>query len=589
LSPEPLARLHAPLLVLLVLTAGVFLAALPVPYRLETDTAFQVKSILQWRAGDSPTPATLLLPDPADLGRDSLAWSNWWPPAFPFLAAPLAALGLPIAAALRGTAFLLFLAGSLGWLRLAGRLESRRGVLLLFAVSLAAYAMTLGGASSLRSTDLLSYAAGPWLFLLALTPGARETPVRLGLAGLALGASYGVRYSLFLVALPLLLFLAGIELLQAGRPARVRMARLAVLGTGFALPVVLLLAFNLRQSAETDEAVSGSRTAWTLEKAPPLSPAFEALSFAGAPGLALFQNDPWMTHVAFFSDARLPALRGLDDTARRAVKSALALPATLALAWGLVRARRRQPAPVLFLALLAVAGFYLAMTVLSGLYHFDYLANEPRLAVGFMPFLQLLALSGWLPEPWPAGWRRAASALVPAVVLAACGLVPLLFVGASFLKNDLYDRLRPGYETSPTGLLMAEVSDRDVPEVLAALRSVVRSPGDLVVLVGAPGASCAYVPWLELRQRALPMGPLCAELGRRYYRIANLKSTSPLTSSRPLRVVLALPRGPAGAAVRPALQARFPQARRWRRAPVPLHSNLEIYVSDLEVPCCKSP
>src|SRR5436305_10483834 len=107
-----------PRLLLTVLAAGAFLIALAAPYRLDTDTGFQLRSLQQWVRGESTSPGTLLLPDPQDLSRDVSLWSNWWPPGFPLLYAPLVAGGLPLAAALRLPSLLLFLAGAWGWLGL---------------------------------------------------------------------------------------------------------------------------------------------------------------------------------------------------------------------------------------------------------------------------------------------------------------------------------------------------------------------------------------------------------------------------------------------------------------------------------------
>jgi hypothetical protein len=575
-----MAHRLAPYLLLVALTAGAFLAALPVPYRLEADTAFQVKSLQQWLLGQSPSPATLRAPDPRDLSRDVFIWSNWWPPAFPFLYVPLTLAGLPLAAALRATSCLLFLTGSLGWLRLAERLAVQRQVLFLYTLSLAAYAITLGGAASLRSTDLLAYAAAPWLAGFALRSRGQEDRSRLFLCGLALGATYWVRYSLFLVAVPSLVYMAAQQRPAGERGLRgLRIYRLAVLTAGFALPVALLMGLTWRQSKSLDETVSGTRSAWTSEDRDAMQPLLLAVSLAGAPGQALFQNDLWTSHLAYFSDSRLPVLRRLDAAGRLMVKSLLGLPATLALFWGIWRARRRPEGAAVPFALLVMAGFYLALTILSVLYRFNYLAGEPRLAAGFMPLLQLLALSGWVSVgASPGRWKPAC------LLLAAFVAVPVLFAVASFLKNDLYDRFRLEYAASSTGLLIPELSDRDVPAVTAAIRSLVHAPRDLLVLVGAGGSSCAFAPWLEVSTRALPMGPVCAELGASYRETASLRSTRRLTSSQPMRVVLVIPQVLATDGTLPGLEARIPQAREWKAAPMPSHSNILVWFSDLTVP-----
>src|SRR5205085_8878753 len=142
--------------------------------------------------------------------------------------------------ALRLTSLVLFLIGSLGWLRLADRLAVPSWVRFLYAASLAGYAFTIGGAASLRTGDVLAYAAGPWLVALALwTVCAENAPVpRFFLCGLALGFTYWLRYSLFLVALSLLAWAAFHAVFGEGRrSAGLRLGRLAVLGTGFVLPV----------------------------------------------------------------------------------------------------------------------------------------------------------------------------------------------------------------------------------------------------------------------------------------------------------------------------------------------------------------
>src|SRR5690349_15160369 len=119
---SPFLQRRGPLLVLLGLTLAAFAAGALVPYRLDSDTAFQLESVRQWRHGEVAAPGFLRLPDPADLSRDRLVWSTWWPLGFPYLYSALPAAGVPFGAALRLTSLLLFLAGACGWLRLADRL-----------------------------------------------------------------------------------------------------------------------------------------------------------------------------------------------------------------------------------------------------------------------------------------------------------------------------------------------------------------------------------------------------------------------------------------------------------------------------------
>lgn len=573
-----------PYLLLVVLVSGIYLAAVRVPYEVDSDVAFQLKSIAQWTRGDSPNPATLRLPDPQDLSRDSFVASNWWPPAFPYLYAPLAAAGLSLATTLRVGSFLLFLAGCLGFLRLGESMRLAGVVRILYALSLAVYALTIGGAATLRTVDIVAFAAGPWLALMALRQASRESrALPLFLCGLALGATYWVRYALFLAAVPILAWMA-LRVAAAGRRFSLRdllprWRPLVALGTGFALPILILLALNLRQ-AGFSESASGKRSVWSHD-ARAVSPPFLLLTLAGAPGLSLFQNDQWITHLTYFSDSRLAFLRRFDDRERLALKALLGIPATLMLAWGLARARRRQ-SEAASLALLLTVGFYLELTAVSAFVRYNYLANEARLAIAFLPWVQGLALAEWLPlQPRPGVKLRP---------LAVAGLslffaLPVAFTCGVFVKDDVLRRLALRYVPSPTGLFVPEISRHDVPAVQAAVAATLRSPRDVVILAGDVwGGYSGFVPWLEFPQRTFPVAPFFAPLGARYVPVADLRGAGPFRSTAPLRVVLVVARDVVSQGLLPGLQARFPAAGGWTPAPVPADSEVSIYSTDLHSP-----
>ncbi len=488
-----------------------------------------------------------------------------FPQSFKKLYAPAVAV-LPFAAALRITSFLLFAAGALGWLRLADRLGLPPALRLLNALALAGYLVTIGGAASLRSADLLAFAAGPWLAWLAVLALREGTaPRRLLLGGIAFGLSYWLRYSFFLAVLPLAAFV-GWPLLR-GR----RIAGLAALGLGFALPGASLFALNLSRSRNLAETATGARSTWTVDDPQAFQPARVAVSLAGAPGLGLFQNDTWATHLAYFSDARLPVLRPLDGASRLLLKSLLGIPGTLLLAWGLLRAGRDRSGPQLSLTRLQTAGFYLLLAAVSLLVGYDYLAQETRFSAGVLPLSYPFVLAAAF-----APGRRAA-ALLAALLLG----VPLAFNAASFVKNDVYDRLPSRGSAAETGLLTPELSARSVSEVRAAVATARRSPGDVVVVAGPAGWGSSYGMALDLPFRTLPVSTFSAPLGARYLEAAELRGTTPLRSSRPLRVVLVVDRGLVRDGWLPRLQARFPQARTWTAAPVPAASGVVLSWSDL--------
>lgn len=579
-----LARRTLPYWLLVALVSGAFLAATLAPYRVDVDTGFQLRSLQQWVRGESPNPATVRLPDPQDLSRDRLVWCTWWPPGFPFLLAPLAAAGASLAVTLRVMCFLFFLTGGIGWLRIADRFYLRPRVRLLYAMSIAAYAVTVGGAATLPWADVLGFAAAPWLVALALRGEEEASPLWLLAAGLALGCSYWLKYTLFLMAIPLAGWLGLRLLLRAGDPWPRRAGGLAALTLGFALPVAALFVLNFEHSDGLTSSLSGNRSSWVKDGPQDVGLVPLSLGVAAAPGLALFQNHLWITHLVYFSDAHLPFLKRLDTTGRLRLKSLLGLPATAALLWGLalgLKAPERSALPSL--ALTVTAGFYLILAVVSLLVGYNYLANEPRFGVVILPLLQAPALAGWL--AWLSAGTTGRLRRVAAVFVVALFFgTPLLFAATEFAKHQLLQRLAAPNTAGPTGLYIPEISPRSVPEVQAAVAATLRSPRDLVVLAGPLGWGSPLMMWLDFPWRTLPETTFFDPLGAGYRDAANLRSATPLRSSGPLRVVLVGSRSllPGGELDR--LRARFPQAHTWQAAPVPAHSNLVLWVSDLEVP-----
>lgn len=575
----------ASLLLLLLLVGAVFLAATAVPYRVDSDAGFQLRSLQQWLRGDSPSPGTLRLPDPHDLSRDTLVWSTWWPPGFPFLYAPLAAAGLSLAGALRLTSMLLFLAGAAGWLLWAGGLGMSRPVRLLYAVSVATYAVTIGGAATLRTADNLTFAAAPWLALLALRQAVPGTSRRaLLLTGAALGASYFLKYTLFLAALALTAWLA-LQLLRRGRGnGSARLSRVAVLGLGLTLPVASLIALDTWETGRMAESATGARSLWKAEDLRSARPLPLALGLVGAPGLGLFQSDQWITHLCYFSDRRLPVLRALDDYQRYLLQSLIGGAGTLVIVWALRRRRagsgtdtgtRRRS-----LAVTSTLAFLAALGLVSLAIEYNY-AREARYGVGVVPLLHPFVLAGlWAAAGGGHRRVRVAAAAALAVFFAA----PALFVAGHFVRGEVRQRLAIPYTPSATGLYVPELGTRGIPEVRAAIGSVLLSPRDVVVLAGPAGTGESLMMWLETPWRTFPMTTFSLPLGGRLARAADLRETLPLRTSRPLRVVLVASLSLREQGWLARIERRVPQARAWTPAPVPDGSGVGIWFADLEAP-----
>jgi hypothetical protein len=556
------------------LVVGVFAAACLAPYRVDTDTGFQLRSVQQWVAGKTPSPLSLRLPDPRDLSRDAIVRSSWWPPGFPLLYAPLAAAGLSLAWTLRLTSLLLFLAGSLGWVRVARGIGLSTNALCLFSFSLCAYAVTIGGAATLPWADLLTYGAAPWLACASWRlVHASAKPLALFAAGFLLGASYWLKYSLFLTALGMACW-ALLQTLKGPGGWRDRLARLGALSLGVLLPVAALFLGNLAQQGTLARAVSGNRSDWALADHEPVAPSELLIATAGAPGLALFQNYLPLTHLTYFSDARLSLLRGLPDSERLLCRSLLAIPLTAALVWGLVLGfpLTRNPEIRAF-ALTTAAAFFLLLLVVSAAVPYDYLAKESRLTVGFMPLLQAIAIGGWLA---PVGGRLS----VPRTgVLGLVLLPPLLFAAIDFAANQIHDR-QP-YLPSDTGLFVPELSSDNVPATMRAVKRTIRTPRDVVILVGPPGWGSSLMMWLEFPQRTLPVTTFSAPLGGAYLDASEIRGTTTFRSSRQLRLVLVVSRSVSEGGWLPRIFGRFAGAPKWTPVPMPSRSQVSVWFADM--------
>ena len=172
--------------------------------------------------------------------------------------------------------------------------------------------------------------------------------------------SYWLKYTLFLIALPLAAWLAAYLLWQGWRDRRAWL-RVALLGFGLALPIAALVAVNAWQSRSLSESATGARSLWKAEDLRSARPLPVALGVAGAPGLALFQSHLSIRHLFFFSDGRLRFLRPLDGYERLLLVSLAGLPGTALLLWAVAACWRRRFETLRPLAVTAACGFYAAL------------------------------------------------------------------------------------------------------------------------------------------------------------------------------------------------------------------------------------
>lgn len=232
---------RTPFVILLAALAVVLAYSPRIPQGVWGDQAVQLHAVQQYHAGVSPSINHVVQPDRTDLARDRPTWLTSHPPGTQLAVYPFVAAGVPLAASLRIVAVLALVFGALGWLRWFEQFELPFPVLCAAAGALP-FLHEASNNLFIFSQDALNFAVAPWLLLMTLRLATRPArPEAWFGAGVALGATYIVKYSLAFVGLGSLAFLA-LESFRARRDA----GRVALAAAGCALPIVAMSALNER-------------------------------------------------------------------------------------------------------------------------------------------------------------------------------------------------------------------------------------------------------------------------------------------------------------------------------------------------------
>jgi hypothetical protein len=553
-----------------IVPALLFAAGSTKPYRLESDAAYQAKTVQQFLAGRSPLPNVLVTADPDDLARDVQGWIGWWPPSFPTLLTPILAAGVPIGVAARLIAFGATALGTTGWLVCATELTvaPKTGWVVL---TLASYAIVASTPTTTAALDVLSFSCLPWCYVWALRltrppmvsrrPGIPAVMILMTL----LGSVYVIKYSALFGAGALALYVAS-ELVQGREPGRTRGMLLVVAGIGaFVSPALLLTLVN--------RAIGSGEPGEVLARIGHAATPLDVLASAGRG----------------FSGAYFGIGDGLDRAARSlsagdaetAVlwRLILGIPALLLLGCVLLGCRARLGRRPAILAGLTAMVPIVCLGCLHGWYGYPFTVDALRHVRPYWVFLELVSISMLV------SWGSSSSRTVRlTVLLGAVYLVaPNVYSAYKFLRYDVGRWGAEPYRASDHRLWVPTLATRDVTHVLDAVQHAIRSRDDVVV-IAAPWLGMEA--WLEIPNRILPLTnfwqPLCKTHGRDG---ADFFASSPFRSSRALRVVLvasdlyALETFPQDIA---RLTRRFPQARTWMlvRAGVPGEA-AAVLVADL--------
>lgn len=594
-----LKRYHSvyPYLIALFIATLFFLISSFYPYEINCDVAFQLKSVQQWLKAESNLFNSVVVPKTADLSKDVQSCITVFPPGVPLFFMPMVALGLPLGVAAKFTAYALFILGCLGWIKLANTLQASFPAKIIFSLMLPLYSVAIANVNVLYG-DVLPFGIMPWLFLYTLyvsrcfqSANKAYGPVVVNscVSGILLGSVFWLKYSAFLVSLGLLLYLAICFLFFESKYSfKKRFLLLVICAVSFLSLVFIFVLSNKHFSRILFHMLDYKyvKDAVYIRGSPGTMGPQLLISLLGSPGLALSQSHGWLSHIILFSDSIFPFFRSLDFY-QRAIPLAIAgIPGTLIFFWLLLYSVNIFGKRIfIFACCITFVPFVLLgyISNISGLNILIFHSN--RFVSAFFVFTQIL-LIGALCRIF-SKTRSTKMRVFISFVFVVFFLVPSLFHLAYFVKNSIAERLGHKYITTENRIYVPTLSETNVKSTVDKINSVIKSPGDVVILAVMDCYGSSREPWLEIKQRSLPLSYDFDYLSfTPEVEGADLNSTAIFRTSRGLRVIIVISKtleNKEGILLK--LKQRFPQAKAWNHIEdgTDVNALISIWYSDLKV------
>jgi len=134
----------APYLIFIFIVTIFFTVISVSAYQIEFDPIPQIKGIQQWLRGESTLLNSLVTVNPKDISQNLQTWIVWHAPGVSMAFLPLTAIGLPLGVAARTTAYILFVSGGIGWLKLLDAIGSDWRVKMIVSCLLSVYYLEIG-------------------------------------------------------------------------------------------------------------------------------------------------------------------------------------------------------------------------------------------------------------------------------------------------------------------------------------------------------------------------------------------------------------------------------------------------------------
>jgi len=491
-----------------------------------SDPALQMKTALQFVAGESPRPNTWVRPDHADLARSTEENLIVWAPGSAIAFVPLVRAGLTPARAARAIAAVALLAGSAGWLVWFASFSLPRPVAFAYALVLP-WMRFASNAPFLYTPEILSFAIVPWVLVaaLAVDRAPRNRVVGAVAVGLAAGSLYVVKYSATFVTAGVLVWFAWrVANKPAAKEGRRPCWQLAAAVVGAAVPIVLLSRLNQQYGGSPNLLSASFGIGWRWEN---------LVHAVALPALAAADLDSLSMYVL------MHPTHGI--TANSFYLSLVGLPGGVLLV--VLAARSRVISAPAALARIVLGVSICAMLLVWALS--SVVSVEARhLASAGMAALPLAIAEG---HRW---WRTAAAPLRTLLAVTACAfiIVPLSYGVVSVLAKTF--RYPAGYRAGASGIYNPLLSKHDAASAVEELTQDFTPATDVWYLIEPLTA-------LDLPGRALIRHADFIEL-------AILQRERFFTSGR-LHVHVLLPPRFEQNGKGPAIRASFPQATAWAR------------------------
>jgi hypothetical protein len=552
-----------------------FLLYIQRPFSVISDIGYQAFSAREYVAHYTPLFDSIRLVDTHDIAHDAVAPLMAWTPSWVALFVLAFKAGLPAGAAGRYLALLLSIAGALGWVRVVSLLNLR-GVWRIAGIILASlYCLRTASVTKTGAGDLLIYAVAPWLIAAAASlsvPFPSTSRGRMILRSvilcLALGAVYWLKYTGIFLSIALVTALVAAQFASLIRRRFVATLGLLVLyGASFAAPALVLKLYNYSRSG-TDfiEASAQYSRPRTFER------------FVGFVREGAFHSAP----ILFSAAPGIGRAAGGGSPAREWL---LRVPGFTLLFLFLYLMLRRPPSWERNATILCAVIPLVVFPLLSFATGPHFTIAIGRCTEPYWILLELMILK--LLAEGPAAARGATRIAWRGLALTtAIQTAFLLWIPFSAIKESRSIAHSPtaSYRTTATGLWNPDLSRYGTPEIVAAVKSLVRNSQDVVVPALYSNRAYGSDTMLEfagLRLLPLNVFPLVnghGVPGGEYY------ASAVFQSSAPLRIILVAcdpyKRSDFQSSVE-AIRKRFPQVREWKHGPSDPNGRVWIWVGEI--------